>query len=83
MGVNTITSIRLNSEMKQQLEYASKTLHRGKNWIISQALQNYLNTLNSQMLAKEAKCQSLLASHTQNCDATLWEENNDTTDYGR
>lgn len=81
METNAITSIRLKPEMRQQLEYVSKELHRGKNWIINQALQNYLSALNSQMLVKEAKRQSLLASHAQNHDEISWEENSDTTDW--
>jgi len=81
MEKNTITSIRLNPEMKHQLEYAAKALQRGKNWIINQALQNYLSALNSQVLIKEATRQSLLASRTRHCDEKLWEENSDTTDW--
>ena len=81
MKDNLVTSFRLKPEVKQQLEYVERVLHRRKNWIITQALQEYLNALNSQVLQEEARRQSLLASRAANQDEKLWEDNHDTTDW--
>lgn len=81
MKDNLVTSFRLKPEVKQQLEYVARVLHRRKNWIITQALQEYLNALNSQVLQEEARRQSLLASRAANQDEKLWEDNHDTTDW--
>lgn len=45
------TSIRLPDELRQELEKASHNLHRGKNWIIIQALQAYLRRSSKQSSA--------------------------------
>lgn len=59
MNKSETTSIRLPPHLRQQLEQASHLLHRGKNWIIVQALQLYINqTLNTQLI-EEARQQSL------------------------
>lgn len=79
--MSTITSLRIKSDVKQQLELASKSLHRSVNWILNQAIHNYLLSLELSKLADEAKRQSLLASHKANPDEKLWEENSDTTDW--
>lgn len=74
------TSIRLTPQVRRQLEQASHTLHRGKNWIINHALEMYLKKLSYQLLAEEARRQSLLASKvTKEQDA--WEENSDQTGW--
>jgi predicted DNA-binding protein len=35
------TSIRLSPELRNQLEEAASSLHRGKNWIITKALEDF------------------------------------------
>lgn len=76
------TSIRLSQEVRQQLNQASQFLHRGKNWIINEALKKYLLSLNQLSLASEARRQSLLSSKTRNEEEEkIWEDNIDTTDW--
>jgi predicted DNA-binding protein len=71
------TSIRLELGLSEKLERAAHNLHRGKNWIISEAVSMYLEQLESSSLVQEARRQSLLASKEQNQDTDLWEINND------
>lgn len=76
------TSVRLTPELRQQLDYLSHSLHRGKNWIVIQALQEFISKHNYTILAEEAKRQSLLASqHTINEEEEIWEENIDVTGW--
>lgn len=76
------TSIRLTPELRQQLDYLSHSLHKGKNWIIIQALQEFINKNHYILLAEEAKRQSLLASQYEtNEDEEMWEDNIDTTGW--
>lgn len=42
MAKGITTSIRLTPELRQELDYISHTLHRGENWIIIQALQEFI-----------------------------------------
>jgi predicted DNA-binding protein len=71
------TSIRLTLEVRQQLEYLSHSLHRGKNWIVNQALQEFIIKKNHTLLAQEAQRQSLIASQITPEDEELWEQNTD------
>ncbi len=76
------TSIRLTPEVRQQLDYLAYSLHRGKNWIVNQALQEFINRKNHTLLAQEARRQSLLASQSKtNEDEEGWEQNIDTTGW--
>ncbi|MEY4463698.1 MAG: hypothetical protein RLZZ81_669 [Pseudomonadota bacterium] len=77
MTKSITTSIRLEINLSKQLEKAAHDLHRGKNWIISEAIRIYLRQLENSDLAKEARRQSLLASKQKNSDADLWERNSD------
>ena len=56
------TSVRLDSRLARRLERTSARLSRGKNWIISTALDEYLAKVNRDDLATEARRQSLLLS---------------------
>lgn len=77
MAKGITTSIRLTPELSQQLDYLSHSLHRGKNWIIIQALQEF-SRKNYTLFSEEAKRQSLLASqHEFNEDEKIWEDNID------
>lgn len=78
MSKGITTSIRLSSELRQKLDYLSHSLHRGKNWILNQALEEFINRNNHNILAQEARRQSLIASQSQsNEDEEAWESNND------
>lgn len=85
MAKGITTSIRLTPELRQQLDYISHSLHRGKNWIIVQALQEFIQEFgrkNYVAFAEEAKRQSLLASqYGCNEDEKIWEDNIDTTGW--
>ena len=78
MQPSITTSIRLTPKVRQQLELASHKLHRGKNWIINQALEIYLKKLRYSLLVDEAKRQSLLASAHDKED---WENESDQTGW--
>jgi predicted transcriptional regulator len=72
------TSVRLNPDLRSQLERVSHKLHRGKSWIINQALKEYLTRIENPLLKEEARRQSLLASQH---DDESWDEINDETDW--
>ena len=71
------TSIRLELSLSKRLEKAAHNLHRGKNWLISEAVRKYLEQLENPNLVQEARKQSLLASKQKNKDTDLWEINSD------
>ena len=82
MSKGITTSFRLTPELRQQLDYLSHSLQRGKNWIIIKALQEFINKKNYTILVEEAKHQSLLASQYEtNEDENIWERNIDTTGW--
>lgn len=72
-------SIRLPAELRDQLEKASHALHRGKNWIIKEAVQEYLVKHGHATLAEEARRQSILASQSE-ADKP-WDEDVDTSGW--
>lgn len=80
---NPTTSIRLPQKLRDELELASQNLHRGKNWIIKQALEEYLAKLSSEAatLSEKAHHQSILASKKMNEDDVIWEANSDTSGW--
>jgi predicted DNA-binding protein len=75
------TSIRLEPDLREKLEKAAHNLHRGKNWLISEALRRYLEQLESSGLAQEARRQSLLASKFHHTDWELWEADAEHEDW--
>lgn len=78
--MSTTTSIRLPDNLKLELEAVSRQLHRGKNWIISEAIRVYLEGLKNPSLRAEARRQSLLASQKEKSD-TFLEDIADTTGW--
>ncbi|WP_267257029.1 CopG family ribbon-helix-helix protein [Coxiella endosymbiont of Ornithodoros maritimus] len=76
-----ITSIRLPPALKDQLDRAASVLHRGKNWIIVQALQDYLGKVDDRFLVKEARRQSIMASQGYSNEERDWENNLDLRDW--
>ena len=77
MNRSETTSIRLPPHLRQQLEQASQLLHRGKNWIIIQALQVYINQILDTKLIEEARRQSLLANQADLPEDDSWEDEMD------
>ena len=75
MTKSITTSIRLEVNLSKKLEKVAHDLHRGKNWLISEALRIYLEQLENQNLAQEARKQSVLVSKQKSLDTDLWEEN--------
>jgi len=71
------TSIRLELSLSRKLEKAAHNLHRGKNWLISEAVRRYLEQLENTTLVQEARNQSLLVSKQKNMDYDIWETNSD------
>lgn len=81
MAKSITTSIRLDPDLRDQLEHASHVLHRGKNWIIIKALQDYLLNVGTLELAKEARRQSVLAAQLDQEVEGLWEQNQDVSGW--
>lgn len=82
MTTGITTSIRLPQDLNNQLNQAKHLLHRGKNWIITQAVKRYLAELTPLNLSEEAKRQSLLASKASCEDEqNLWEKDYENEDW--
>ena len=74
------TSIRLDPSLASRLERAAARLSRGKNWIVSSALREYLEKIDRDDLAAEARRQSILVSRRRSRkEDAAWA---DTTDTG-
>ncbi|TVP77288.1 MAG: ribbon-helix-helix protein, CopG family [Puniceicoccaceae bacterium] len=69
MSASITTSIRLSPKLRQALERKARQEKRGKNWIISRALENYLEHDAQYDLAAEACRQSEIAAQQ---DAEDW-----------
>jgi len=67
MQQSITTSFRLSPRLRRALEARAKTEGRGKNWIMSQALEQYLGASSSDLVA-EARRQSLLAAASKGED---------------
>ncbi|MDI1337925.1 MAG: ribbon-helix-helix domain-containing protein [Lacunisphaera sp.] len=74
MPASTTTSIRLPKELKRELERKARSTKRGKNWVIREALEQYLLGSSHDTLREEARKQSLLASKNQSKDDAVWLE---------
>ena len=81
MNKNQTTSIRLTPQLRQQLDCLSLCMHRGRNWIISQALQEYMYKNQHHTLAIEARRQSLIASQQTNTLDEDWHNSIDDSDW--
>lgn len=81
MNRSMTTSIRLSPQLRAELEATAKRLHRGKNWIISQALAEYIERTQAShtSLTNEAKRQSLLVSKKSAAPEEIkWQNASDT-----
>jgi predicted DNA-binding protein len=82
MAHSITTSIRLPESLRNQLEQTAHTLHRGKNWIMIKALEQYFSQQPNTDLAKEARRQSLLANKADRLCLEEWPDNqNDTSGW--
>ena len=59
------TSVRIEEKLAQRLERAAARLSRGKNWIVTKALEEYLAKVNQDDLAAEARRQSILVARAE------------------
>jgi predicted transcriptional regulator len=66
------SSFRMSPELRKRLEETARTLKKRKNWIIIQALEEYLQKRHRAALAAEARRQSLLASSESAQDEGFW-----------
>jgi predicted transcriptional regulator len=66
------TSIRISADLRARLEEAARQLQSGKNRIITQALEEYLDKMNRQKFLEEARRQSVLASRAAREDEDAW-----------
>jgi predicted transcriptional regulator len=62
MSESVTTSVRLSPKLRQALERRAKKEKRGKNWIISRALEDYLGQEKRDSMIAEARRQSLIAA---------------------
>ena len=70
---SSTTSIRIPDDLKVRLDSTARRMNKGKNWIIKQALAEYLQRHNIELLQAEARRQSMAASKKKWKDAKLWE----------
>lgn len=77
MPASTTTSIRLPKELGRELARKARSLKRGKNWIIREALELYLLGSSQDALRLAARGQSLLASKRTPGDAKWGERGGD------
>ena len=75
------TSIRLSPELRERLDRTARRLHRGKSWLITHALEQYLARQETGELREEARRQSELASTAAWADETRWESDVDERDW--
>ena len=82
MEYSMTMNISLPLSLGQQLNRLANKMQRGNDWIIVEALKEYLETSNQyRSLAEEARRQSILASQHDNVDDIQWEENSDDRDW--
>jgi predicted DNA-binding protein len=71
---SSTSSFRISDELKESLEETARRLNKGKNWVITEALKEYLDRRNREAFPAEARRQSILASKKKWKDQELWEE---------
>ena len=69
---SSTSSFRISDELRFRLEDAARRMSKGKNWIITRALGDYLDRHNQTHLREEARRQSLLASRRRWKDEAFW-----------
>lgn len=78
---STTTNIQLSTEVSEQLNHAELFLHRGKDWIITHAIERYLSELEPPTLANEAKRQSVCVSQCSGEEKTIWKDGIDVENW--
>jgi predicted DNA-binding protein len=80
---STTSSFRISDELRIRFESAAIQTGKGKNWILNQALREYLERMREDSLAAEARRQSLLACgrSTPDGDARFWAARADDRDW--
>jgi predicted DNA-binding protein len=78
---STTSSFRISDELRIRFESAAAQLGKGKNWILNQALREYLERIREDSLALEARRQSLLASGRTAPEAQFWAARADDRDW--
>jgi predicted transcriptional regulator len=69
----TVTSsFRIDAELKLRLDLAARRMNHNRNWIINQALNEYLSHHDGLALREEARCQSLAASRKPSKNDVAW-----------
>lgn len=80
MAQSVLTSVRLTVPLKQQLENTAAKLHRGRNWVILEALKEYMDRHHTDFV-EQVRQESLRAARqdheSQSWDQELWEQNLD------
>jgi predicted DNA-binding protein len=62
----------MSQSLRRRLEETARRLGKPKNRVIIQALEEYLAQMHRASLARDARRQSLLASHVTTADETFW-----------
>ena len=78
---STTSSFRISNELRTRLEQTARRLNRGKNAIITLALEEYLDKFNRQRFLEEARRQSILASAASSDDEIQWSKHADTSGW--
>jgi len=71
----------MSNELRDRLEKAARRLKRGKNSLVIEALEEYLQKLNRGKFLEAARRQSILASTSLSEDEDVWLEHADTTGW--
>jgi len=66
------TSIRLPADLSRALARRARAAKRGKNWVIKEALEQYLLGSANDRLRAECRRQSLLVSQRESPDEKAW-----------
>ena len=74
----SVTSVRLQSELDTQLDTIAQNLHRSKNWLINQAIREYIEKNKQETKRWEDTLVALESVHKghgfQENDVTKWLE---------
>jgi predicted DNA-binding protein len=69
---SSTTSIRVPDDLKNRLEETAKFMGKPQNWIISRAIEEYLNRHSHQAIEAEARRQSILVSSGSDPMTDAW-----------
>jgi predicted transcriptional regulator len=67
-------AFRIRDDLKAPLEAIARRLNKKENWIINEALREYLDRNDPDWLRAEAHRQSLIASKKKWKDEAIWEQ---------